>query len=77
MKVFFDLRIRNRVTSSISKGRLKDFGVLIRDMSVLLNNFSRLIRQVFQTEFVTLTNDVAVPSAVVNQKSEDVTFDTA
>ena len=77
MKVFFDLRIRNRVTSSISKGRLKDFGVLIRDMSVLLNNFSRLIRQVFQTEFVTLTNDIAVPSAVVNQKSEDVTFDTA
>ena len=44
-------------------------------LSVLLNNFGRQIRPCFYTDFVTLTNDVPVPSAVVNLTSADVALD--
>ena len=40
--------------------------------SVSLNNFGKPIRQVFQTDFVTFTNDVLVPSPT----SADVNLDT-
>ena len=44
--------------------------------SVSLNNFGRQIHHGFETDFMTLTNDIAVQSGIVNLMSADVTLDT-
>ena len=44
--------------------------------SVSSYNFGKQIRHVFQTDFVTLTNDVAVLSHVADITSVDLTLDT-
>ena len=45
-------------------------------LSGSLNSFSKQIRPEFYTDFLTLTNDVAKLSGVVNLTSADLTLDT-